>query len=303
MPIQHLVLSGGGPTAIKYLGTLKQLEMDGIWNSLNLKSIYGTSAGGILGVMLCCKHDWITLTDYIIKRPWENAFKISPDEVFNMYSKKGIVDIRFFEIFFKPLFAAKNISINITMKEFYELSGIDLHLFTLELNEFKMHDLSYKTHPDMQVLTAVYMTSSIPVLFSPVCIDGHCYIDGGLVNNYPLNYCIKDHPEVDDILAFKNIYTNLYSTIGNDSNVVDVVVSICQHLIKQVNASSNLEGVPHQINQASDGLSIEYFQQTLESEVFRQGLFNEGVQTAKLFIRTLAKTEEGKLPLVSHQNL
>ena len=100
MPIQHLVLSGGGPTAIKYLGTLKQLEMDGIWNSLNLKSIYGTSAGGILGVMLCCKHDWITLTDYIIKRPWENAFKISPDEVFNMYSKKGIVDIRFFEIFF-----------------------------------------------------------------------------------------------------------------------------------------------------------------------------------------------------------
>ena len=291
MPIQHLVFSGGGPTAIKYIGTLQQLEIDGIWNPSNLKSIYGTSAGGLLGVILCCKHNWKTIIDYVIKRPWDQAFKISPDDIFNMYHNKGIMNIRFFEIFFKPLFDAKNIAMNVTMKELYEWSGVELHLFTLELNSFETHDISYKTHPDMQVLTAVLMTSAIPIIFSPVCIDGKCFIDGGIVNNYPLNYCLKDHPEVDDILSFKNVYSMETYNIGQDSTVVDVIVLLFQRLIKKANIITTVD-MPYQIMQPSEVVSIEYLQKTIDSESFRQELLNEGIQTAILFKQTLAKTEE-----------
>ena len=92
MPIKHIVLSGGGPTALKYVGSLQHLESVGFLNQNEIESIYGTSAGGMLGVVLCCKYDWPTIIDYFVKRPWHNAFQITPDDVFNMYSKKGIIN-------------------------------------------------------------------------------------------------------------------------------------------------------------------------------------------------------------------
>ena len=286
MPIKHIVLSGGGHTALKYIGSLQHLEMNNVFNIQEIESIYGTSAGGMLGVVLCCKYDWVTIIDYFVKRPWHNAFKITPDDLFNMYIKKGILNQTFIDILFKPLFDAKNIPIDVTMQSLFELSGIDLHLFSLELNSFELCDISHKTHPNLKVLTALHMTSAIPVLFSPVCIDGKCYIDGGIVNNYPLNYCLKDHPEVDDILAFKNIYNSNNSNIGDESNVVDVIVSICQHMLTHLNSSSESNvHIPNQINQSSEGLSADYFQQTLESESFRKTLIDDGLKTAIEFIK------------------
>jgi predicted acylesterase/phospholipase RssA len=301
MPIKHIVLSGGGPTALKYVGTLQQLEMSDILKISEIESIYGTSAGGMLAVVLCCKYDWVTIIDYFVKRPWHNAFKITPDDVFNMYTKKGIIHQTLIDIMFKPLFDAKNIPMNITMQELYELSGIDLHLFSLELNAFEICDISHKSHPTLQVLTAVHMTSAIPVLFSPVCMDGKCYVDGGLVNNYPLNYCLKDHPEVDDVLAFKNVYHNLNCNIGDESTLVDVVVSIFQNLLKRMNLLNETSTyIPNQINQPSEVLSAEYFQLTLESEDFRRGLVEDGVKTAVEFIKKLIKKPlkiEEEIPL------
>lgn len=298
MPIKHLVFSGGGPTVYKYLGALEQLEGANVFNSANIESVYGTSAGGMLGVVLSCKYDWTTIIDYFVKRPWHHAFKITPNDLFNVYEKKGIINQTFIDILFKPLFDAKDIPMNITMKGLFELSGIDLHLFTLELNSFEICDISHKTHPDLSVLTAVHMTSAIPVLFSPVCIEGKCYVDGGLVINYPLKYCLKDHSdEVNDILAFKNVYDMVGGSIGEDSNVVDVVVSICQHLMTRMNLLTIPDiCLPNQINQPSSGLSVDYFQKTLESEDFRRELVEDGVRTARSFITKLSKTEATNPP-------
>lgn len=298
MPIKHLVFSGGGPTVYKYLGALEQLEGANVFNSANIESVYGTSAGGMLGVVLSCKYDWTTIIDYFVKRPWHHAFKITPNDLFNVYEKKGIINQTFIDILFKPLFDAKDIPMNITMKGLFELSGIDLHLFTLELNSFEICDISHKTHPDLSVLTAVHMTSAIPVLFSPVCIEGKCYVDGGLVVNYPLKYCLKDHSdEVNDILAFKNVYDMVGGSIGEDSNVVDVVVSICQHLMTRMNLLTIPDiCLPNQINQPSSGLSVDYFQKTLESEDFRRELVEDGVRTSRSFITKLSKTEATNPP-------
>ena len=298
MPIKHLVFSGGGPTVYKYLGALQQLEGANVFNSANIESVYGTSAGGMLGVVLSCKYDWTTIIDYFVKRPWHHAFKITPNDLFNVYEKKGIINQTFIDILFKPLFDAKDIPMNITMKGLFELSGIDLHLFTLELNSFEICDISHKTHPDLSVLTAVHMTSAIPVLFSPVCIEGKCYVDGGLVINYPLKYCLKDHSdEVNDILAFKNVYDIAGGSIGEDSNVVDVVVSICQHLMTRMNLLTIPDiCLPNQINQPSSGLSVDYFQKTLESEDFRRELVEDGTKTACSFITKLSKTEATNPP-------
>jgi predicted acylesterase/phospholipase RssA len=127
MTIKHLVISGGGPIMIQILGSLQHLENNNIININDIESIYGTSAGAIVGVLICLKFDWNTINDYIIKRPWQDVFKIDPESIFNSYTKKGIFDIKIIEKCFKPLFDAKDISMNITLEEFYIYSNIEIH--------------------------------------------------------------------------------------------------------------------------------------------------------------------------------
>jgi predicted acylesterase/phospholipase RssA len=58
MTIKHLVISGGGPILFQITSAIQELERKEYLNMKNIESIYGTSAGGMIGVILCCKHDW-----------------------------------------------------------------------------------------------------------------------------------------------------------------------------------------------------------------------------------------------------
>ena len=104
MPIKHLVISGGGPTLVQALGAIQHVEQQKFIDISNIETIYGTSAGAILGTLICLKFDWETINDYIIKRPWHEVFPINVQKIFDAYTKKGIFDISTVEKIFKPLF-------------------------------------------------------------------------------------------------------------------------------------------------------------------------------------------------------
>ena len=172
MTIKHLVLSGGGPIMIQLLGAIQHLEANKFIDLKNIESIYGTSAGAIIGVLICLKkYDWETINEYIIKRPWQDVFKIKVEKIFESYSKKGIFDLKTIEKCFKPLFDAKDIPMNITLEDFYKYSNIELHLFSFEVNEFKVDDISYLTHPKLSLLNCYSNDKcSLPILVSS------CYV-------------------------------------------------------------------------------------------------------------------------------
>ena len=226
MTIKHLVLSGGGPIMIQLLGSIQHLESNKFIDLKNIESIYGTSAGAIVGILICLKYDWETINDYIIKRPWQDVFKIKVDKIFESYSKKGIFDLKTIEKCFKPLFDAKDIPMDITLEDFYKYSNIELHFFSFEINDFKIEDISYLTHPKLSLLTAIHMTCSLPILVTPVYIDDNkFYIDGGIVCNYPLKNCIDSGKNIDEILGFKNQYDNeTKSHINFESTLLEFVM-------------------------------------------------------------------------------
>ena len=76
MPIKHLVISGGGPTLVQALGAIQYVEQQKFIDLSNIETIYGTSAGAILGTLICLKFDWETINDYIIKRPWHEVLAL-----------------------------------------------------------------------------------------------------------------------------------------------------------------------------------------------------------------------------------
>ena len=175
MTIKHLVISGGGPILIQVLAAIQYLETHNFLNMSNIKSIYGTSAGAIIGTILCLNYDFETINDYIIKRPWNDVFTIKVQNIFDAYTQKGIFNIKTIEKCFKPLFDAKDIDININLEDFYKLSNIELHLYTFEINEYKIEDISYISHPKLSLMIAIQMTCGLPILISPIngSIDNH----------------------------------------------------------------------------------------------------------------------------------
>lgn len=209
--IKHLVFSGGVIYGYAFYGAYKFLEQKGFVNIDNIQTMYGTSCGAMVAVILSLRYDYETLENYLIKRPWHDVFKFTIETFMNCYQKCGLFGPEVFETMFDPLFRAKDLDIaTITMKEFYETTKIEHHFFTVDIGGFELIDISYKTHPDCRVLDAVYASSCVPLLFqpiqlpigqeiieedvsgNPVCTKKNTrLIDGGFLMNYPLQPCIQ----------------------------------------------------------------------------------------------------------------
>ena len=94
MTIKHLVISGGGPIGIMYLGAIEYLHDEGFFKMEEIESIYATSIGTMIAVFIALNYDWETLNKYVIERPWNDVFKISAKQIMDAYTNKGIFDIK-----------------------------------------------------------------------------------------------------------------------------------------------------------------------------------------------------------------
>ena len=287
MTIKHLVISGGGPVLIHVLGAIQHLEENNYLDRKEIKSIYGTSAGAIVGALLCLGFDWETIRDYIIKRPWQDVFPVKVQNIFDAYTKKGVFDIKTFEKCFRPLLDAKDINMDVNLEDFYKLSSIELHLFAFEINDYKIHDVSYLTHPKLSLLSAIQMSCALPLLVTPVCIDDHCFIDGGFSCNYPLNYCIESGKLPDEILGFKNKYDVKKTVINAESTILDFMMTFLFTTISRFNTENEQKEIKNEVICDATCLSIDILRTATSSIDARRELYNSGIGTATKFLSNL----------------
>lgn len=285
MTIKHLVISGGGATLLHTLGSLYHLEKNQYVNLKDIETIYGTSAGAIIGVCISLKFDWETLNDYIIKRPWQDVFPIKVQNILDAYMKKGIFDKTNIEKCFKPLFDAKNVPININLEDFYNLTKIEIHFFGFEINEYKMEDISYLTHPKIEVITAIQISCALPILVTPVCIDGKCYIDGGTTCNYPLNYCIESGKIPDEILGFKNKYSEIKNNITNESTLLQFLSSFLYKAIFSLSTDNSQPEINNEVICNASHINFDILKDAVTNIEIRKTLFENGVSSAEKFIQ------------------
>ena len=295
MPIKHLVIAGGGPIGLQFLGALQHLNEEGFWKFEDIESIYATSIGTFLGAFICLKYDWPTINTYIIDRPWHDVFKLNGKQIFDAFYYKGLYDKKIIETTFKPLLEAKDLSLNITLKEFYEYSKIEFHLYAFEMNKFEIADISYKTHPDLSLVQAIFMSSSLPGVFTPTILDDGCYIDGGVMANYPLSYCLKDHENPDEILGITfyrdyskpDAYKN--NIVTNDSSVIDFSIAFFINAMNFIYKNLKIDTIKNQIEcQNEDNfLTMDVIQKSINSVDMRKEWIDKGINDAKLFLENL----------------
>uniref|UniRef100_A0A6C0EHD2 PNPLA domain-containing protein n=1 Tax=viral metagenome TaxID=1070528 RepID=A0A6C0EHD2_9ZZZZ len=307
MTIKNIVLSGGCHTFYQTLGIIQTLEKNDIWKIENIEKIYGTSAGALLGAILCLKFDWDTLNDYFLNRPWKDVFNVDINTILSIFNTKGFFNRTQLELIFKPLLHAKDLTLNITLKELYEYSNIELYMYSFEINYFKLEEISYKTHPDLSLITALNMSSALPMMFSPVCMDDKCYIDGGTYTNYPLSFCIDQNNKLDEILGIKNVFNNECNSkcnenktqddeftskkndiINNESSLLDFFISFFQKLILNLNIDNLTHIIKHEIYCECQTITHTFFNKVISSIETRKELLENGIECGNQYIQNIS---------------
>lgn len=155
-----LVLSGGGARGLAHAGALKAFDELGIPVSI----ISGTSSGAMVGVLYAAGVKPDQMVDIMKKTKLFNIGGLS----FNM---KGLLKTSSFK---------KIIVDNLKVKNFEELSipvSVCLTDFTNALT----------VHVDKGPLFDPLIAScSIPLIFTPTIMNGSVMVDGGLLNNFPV---------------------------------------------------------------------------------------------------------------------
>lgn len=285
MDIKHLVISGGGPSILPAISAIQYLNEQNIIDFNKIQSIYGTSAGAMIGALICMRFDWETINDYILKRPWHEVFNITAQNIFEAYQKKGLFDRTIVDKIFHPLFLAKDIPFNITLKSFFEYSKIELHIFVFDVNNFITEDLSYLTYPDMLLLDAVFMSSSIPFFMTPTIIENKCYVDGGVCANYPLNYCLDSGKKIEEILGIRNNYCDYQKNlVDNNSTLFDFMFCMGYNIFNHYMNVPQLK-IKYEVLCNVNMLSLGYVNSFLNSFESRKEYHEKGFQSAKDFMQ------------------
>ena len=188
---KNLVISSGGLYILSAIGSITRLLKLKIINNDKLENIYGTSAGGVVGLLLCLKLDWELFEQYVINRPLPEEFQLSMNNILEYMESKGFVGREVYDVMLKSIFKMKGLRYEITFKELYEYSNIKLNVFALNFNTFKNEEFNYELTPDYPVIDAVYMSGTFPFVFKPIYYNNSYYIDGGVENDYPIDECLK----------------------------------------------------------------------------------------------------------------
>ena len=197
--IKHLVIASGLIYGLSFYGALKECAIQNVYNIDNIETIYATSAGTIVAVLVSLKYDWESIDNYIINRPWHRVFPININTIINAFQSCGILDVGCIRELFLPLFSGREIDIGITMAEFREFTGIDFHFITTRLDTFETFDINALSCPDWTVIDAAYASCAVPILFQPFVKDGVKYADGAFLAKYPIHQCMSDPRVLDEV--------------------------------------------------------------------------------------------------------
>ena len=156
-----LCLSGGAARGAYHLGVISVLEE----YNIRIKAISGTSIGALIGASLACGRSADEIFDILKSKEFRSVFKLSLG--------KGYI--------FKLDHTAKVIDKIIDRAAFEELS-IPLSVCVCDVaDESALHCSSGE---DLKEL--VLASCSIAPLFQPVSLHGKIYVDGGVVDNFPV---------------------------------------------------------------------------------------------------------------------
>ena len=194
-----LVLSGGGARGAAHIGALKAFEEYGI----SPTHVSGTSVGAIVGSLYSAGVHWSEILKFFKTISIFNTKRFA-------FNKPGFLDSEKFYDDLKVFFPSDNFDV------------LEKSLFITATNVISGKLKIFSKGP---LIKPVIASASFPGFFTPTEINGSYYIDGGILNNFPVEP-LKKH--CDKIIG---VYINSLKKISitdlnHSYNVADRALKI-----------------------------------------------------------------------------
>lgn len=223
-----VVISGGGMKGIYALGTLhyyyeiKKYDMDAI------TTYVGTSIGAIISLLLICGYTPIELFQFIYKTT--DFFPYTTDNSFSkIFTHKGLMHIKTFMFNFEKLILNKLGKVP-TFIELYNMFNKNLVMITYNRTKGMEEKLSHLTYPDLPVIIGCEMSCALPGIFYTYVHNKCEYIDGGLVNNFPLDAITNEESRVLSII----LHNSRSNSSTKETGFMDVIHQLMMAPINRI---------------------------------------------------------------------
>jgi len=195
-----LVLSGGGPRSLATMGALHYLDEKEMLN--NITEYWGTSAGSIISVLLV-----IGYTPFEIFHEFfmvENFAEQGLISVQDILETSALCHIQALGNRVK-MFLEKKLErdcTDLSFFELYQLYGKKVHIIGANTDTMQGECFDSEKTPLMKIIDAIEISCDLPYLFTKKVYNGNIYVDGGFINNYPINLADNGFDNVIGICVF-----------------------------------------------------------------------------------------------------
>ena len=155
-----VVLSGGGIRGVAHLGVLKALSEAGI----KFCKISGTSAGAIVGSLFAEGHDPYHILQVILKTKLLRFMRPA-------IGAGGLLSLEHTTSLFREYLPHNS------------FEGLKIPV-TITTTNFSTGKLAYFSSGEL--IPVIQASSAIPGVFKPMIINDEMYVDGGVLNNFPV---------------------------------------------------------------------------------------------------------------------
>lgn len=209
---KNLIFEGGGVKGIAYVGAMQILKNEGILQ--NIQRVGGTSAGAINAALFSLGYS-NKETREILKALNFNNFMDDDWGILRdakrLVNKFGWYKGDFFHKWIGKLVKKKLGNSNATFQDLKEDKKTDLYVYGTNLSTQFGEVFSVEHTPKIRIADAIRISMSIPLFFAAVRnARNDVYVDGGVLNNYPVKLFDREKYIEKSILPKVGITTRYY---------------------------------------------------------------------------------------------
>ena len=195
LPPKRIVFTGGGLRTLGHFGVLEVLGKKGLLK--HVKEYIGVSAGALVGFCAMLGYSLDEMQKFVTEFDFSILQTVNPELMLDFFSQYGVDTGEQLEKFVKSLLRVKGHSIETTFAQWSSLHATRLRCYATDINMGKVKEFSLEKTPDVSFVFALRASMSLPMYFVPVKDPetGHLLVDGGLIQNFPLNYLTEEEKE------------------------------------------------------------------------------------------------------------
>jgi NTE family protein len=240
--IDTLVLSGGGIKGFAYCGVFKYFE-EQKYIDIKIKNVSAVSIGSVFALLYIIGYTSQELETEILNK---RINELSNLKIENFVNKFGLESGKGITTWIETLLLKKGLKQNITLKELYCEFGVHFKIYATNISIYKYTYFDHIITPDMSVVKAIRMAISVPFFFTMQKHNEHVYVDGALINNYPIEQSIQkdkdDNSHIIGVLLLDNNNNNQNSNQIN--NIDEYICHILKCFIIQSEIYNNYQSTP-----------------------------------------------------------